>query len=87
MPVQVVPPMYRMLVDEIDGALRVVRSPLPPLLFHPIDIEEIQGEPYRFSHLLFISRAYHLSEEEEALFALPSTTRQPKSKKMRPATS
>ena len=28
MPVQVVPPMYRMLVDEIDGALRDVRSPL-----------------------------------------------------------
>ncbi|KIK04152.1 hypothetical protein K443DRAFT_430833 [Laccaria amethystina LaAM-08-1] len=68
MPVQVVPPMYRMLVDEIDGALR-------------------DGEPYRFSHLLFISRAYHLSEEEEALLAHPSTRRQPKSKKMRPATS
>lgn len=69
MPVQVVPPMYRMLVDEIDAALR-------------------DGEPYRFSHLLFISRAYHLSEEEEAMLAHSSTTRrQPKSKKMRHATS
>ena len=34
MPVQVVPPMYRMLVDEIDGALRDVRSSLS-LLFQP----------------------------------------------------
>ena len=34
MPVQVVPPMYRMLVDEIEGALRDVRSPFP-LIFHP----------------------------------------------------
>ena len=54
---------------------------------HPPLILEMQGEPYRFSHLLFISRAYHLSEEEEALLAHPSTRRQPKSKKMRPATS
>ena len=61
---------------------------LPLLFFSPaIDMKEMQGEPYRFSHLLFISRAYHLSEEEEALLAHPSTRRQPKSKKMRPATS
>ena len=36
MPVQVVPQMYRMLVDEIDGALRDVRPsvffPSPPLI-------------------------------------------------------
>ena len=42
MPVQVVPPMYRMLVDEIDGALKDVRFflffPSPP-----IDIKEIVG--------------------------------------------
>ena len=62
--------------------------PLLYLFFSPpIDVEEMQGEPYRFSHLLFISRAYHLSEEEETLLAHPSTRRQPKSKKMRPATS
>ena len=36
MPVQVVPPMYRMLVDEIEGALKDVRSPSPlPLFFTP----------------------------------------------------
>ena len=35
MPVQVVPPMYRVLVDKIEGALRDMRSPLPPLFFHP----------------------------------------------------
>ncbi|KAI0791666.1 p21-C-terminal region-binding protein-domain-containing protein [Abortiporus biennis] len=47
MPVQVVPPMYRMLSDEIQWALD-------------------DNEPYRFSHLLFISRIYRLSSEEAA---------------------
>jgi len=61
--------------------------PFLPFFFFP-SLREMQGEPYRFSHLLFISRAYHLSEEEEALLANPSTARrQSKSKKMRPATS
>ena len=46
----------------------------------------MEGEPYRVSHILFISRAYRLSEEE-VLLAHPSTRRQPKSKRMRPATS
>ena len=46
----------------------------------------MRGEPYRFSHLSFISRAYHLSEEE-VLLAHASTRRQPKSKEIRPATS
>ena len=53
----------------------------------PLILERCQGEPYRFSHFLFISHAYHLSEEEGALLADPSTRRQPRSKKMRPATS
>ncbi|KAJ6518645.1 p21-C-terminal region-binding protein-domain-containing protein [Mycena sanguinolenta] len=49
MPVQTVPPMYRMLLDEIKWALA-------------------DSEPYAFTHLLFVSRAYHLSDaEEEAL--------------------
>ncbi|KAF7356737.1 N-acetyltransferase domain-containing protein [Mycena venus] len=49
MPVQTVPPMYRMLSDEIKWALA-------------------DSEPYAFTHLLFVSRAYHLSDaEEEAL--------------------
>jgi protein BCP1 len=80
-----------MLADEIDGALRDVRSPFPPLfifLYPPLILEMMQGERYRFSHLLFMSRAYHLSEEALlANSAHPSTRRQPKSKKMRPATS
>ncbi|KAJ7175426.1 p21-C-terminal region-binding protein-domain-containing protein [Mycena filopes] len=49
MPVQTVPPMYRMLSDEIKWALA-------------------DSEPYKFTHLLFVSRVYHLSAaEEEAL--------------------
>ncbi|KZT22072.1 hypothetical protein NEOLEDRAFT_1120069, partial [Neolentinus lepideus HHB14362 ss-1] len=47
MPVQVVPPMYRMLAEEIKWAID-------------------NNEPYRFDHLLFISRTYKLSPEEEA---------------------
>lgn len=47
MPVQVVPPMYRMLADEIKWAID-------------------DNEPYRFDHLLFLSRTYKLSPEEEA---------------------
>ncbi|KAJ6584704.1 p21-C-terminal region-binding protein-domain-containing protein [Mycena capillaripes] len=49
MPVQTVPPMYRMLSDEVKWALA-------------------DSEPYAFTHLLFVSRAYVLSPaEEEAL--------------------
>jgi len=49
MPVQVMPPMYRMLSEEIDEAIQ---------------------EGYRFTHYLFVSRAYSLSaEEEEAMLA------------------
>ena len=36
MPVQVVPPMYRMLVGGIDGALRDVRSASSFFLLHPM---------------------------------------------------
>ena len=41
MPMQVVPPMYRMLADEIDGALRDVRSP-PHSSFSPPLISKIR---------------------------------------------
>ena len=34
-----------------------------------------KSEPYVFSHLLIISRAYHLSEEEESALANTSLTR------------
>jgi len=47
MPVQTVPPMYRMLGDEVNWALE-------------------ENEPYKFSHLLFISRIYRLTAEEAA---------------------
>lgn len=47
MPVQIVPPMYRMLADEIQWAID-------------------DNEPYRFTHLLFITRVYRLSAEEAA---------------------
>ena len=43
MPVQVVPPMYRMLVDEIDGALRDVRSPSAPSFFFPLHLERCRA--------------------------------------------
>jgi len=59
-----------MLVDEIDGVLKDVRF---SFLRPPLILGMMQGKPYRFRHLLFISRAYYLSEDEEALFANPST--------------
>jgi len=47
MPVQVIPPMYRMLANEVKWAID-------------------DNEPYNFSQILFISRTYRLSPEEEA---------------------
>ncbi|KAJ7695207.1 p21-C-terminal region-binding protein-domain-containing protein [Mycena rosella] len=66
MPVQTVPPMYRMLSDEIKWALA-------------------DSEPYAFTHLLFVSRAYHLSPaEEEALANRAPSHKSKKSKKQKP---
>ncbi|KAJ7164830.1 p21-C-terminal region-binding protein-domain-containing protein [Mycena crocata] len=66
MPVQTVPPMYRMLSDEIRWALA-------------------DSEPYAFTHLLFVSRAYHLSlAEEEALANRAPSHRSKKPKKQKP---
>ncbi|PPQ68481.1 hypothetical protein CVT25_008407, partial [Psilocybe cyanescens] len=59
MPVQVVPPMYKMLADEVKWA-------------------NADGEPYQFTHLVFISRVYHLSEDEESALANSATTRRPR---------
>ncbi|KAJ7644330.1 p21-C-terminal region-binding protein-domain-containing protein [Roridomyces roridus] len=59
MPVQTVPPMYRMLTDELKWAVA-------------------DGEPYAFTHLLFISRA------EEALANRAPSRRSKKSKKQKP---
>ncbi|KAG2156997.1 p21-C-terminal region-binding protein-domain-containing protein [Suillus clintonianus] len=46
MPVPVIPPMYRMLVDEIKDAVE-------------------ENEPFNFTHLIFISRVYKLTPDEE----------------------
>jgi protein BCP1 len=45
MPVQIVPPMYRMLLDELHAAIGA-------------------GKP--FSYFIFLSRTYHLSDNEES---------------------
>ncbi|KAG6330127.1 hypothetical protein ID866_8962 [Astraeus odoratus] len=50
MPVQVIPPMYRMLVEEMQDAIA-------------------DGDPYEFSHYLFVSRVYRLTAEEEEAMA------------------
>lgn len=34
-----------------------------------------QGEPYNFTHLLIVSRVYHLSEDEEAALANAASNR------------
>lgn len=61
MPVQTVPPMYRMLIDEIQDAVA-------------------DGDPYNFTHYLFISRVYRLTpEEEEAMAAAQRNSKRYKS--------
>lgn len=65
MPVQIVPPMYRMLADEIQWAIDDV-STFPDLSSLHLAQPVIKNEPYRFTHLLFISRVYRLSAEEAA---------------------
>lgn len=54
-------------------------------------IPKLQGEPYHFTHLLFISRVYHLTEDEESMLANAASSRRPrtdalsaKNKKQRP---
>ena len=36
-----------------------------------------QGEPYHFTHLIILSRVYHLSEEEESELANSATATRP----------
>ncbi|KAJ8590901.1 hypothetical protein M405DRAFT_932501 [Rhizopogon salebrosus TDB-379] len=59
MPVPVIPPMYRMLVDEMKDAVE-------------------ENKPFNFTHLIFISRVYKLTAEEEAM-----ATAQQQSKKQK----
>ncbi|KIJ58736.1 hypothetical protein HYDPIDRAFT_43276 [Hydnomerulius pinastri MD-312] len=61
MPVQVIPPMYRMLQEEMKEAIE-------------------DGQPYKFTHYLFISRVYRLTpEEEEAMAAAQRNSKRHKS--------
>ncbi|KAK2459777.1 hypothetical protein APHAL10511_008209 [Amanita phalloides] len=57
MPVQIIPPMYNILLDELRNALNA-------------------DQPYKFSHLLLISRTYHLSDDEESALVNSAPTRQ-----------
>ncbi|KAF7299259.1 N-acetyltransferase domain-containing protein [Mycena indigotica] len=66
MPVQTIPPMYRMLSEELKSALS-------------------ESQPFAFTHLLFVSRAYHLSDaEEEALANRAPSHKSKKPKKAKP---
>ncbi|KAH8825140.1 p21-C-terminal region-binding protein-domain-containing protein [Flagelloscypha sp. PMI_526] len=62
MPVQVIPHMYRMLLEQITSVIE-------------------QDEAFRFSHLIFVSRTYHLTPEDESFLVSTSEARQPVSKK------
>jgi len=69
--------MYNMLANEMKWAIDDVRwfffiwfVVCDKLLFW------WQGEPYNFTHLIFLSRVYHLSEEEESLLANSASRRQ-----------
>lgn len=87
MPVQIVPPMYKMLADEIEQAASNVRTSVYILDSYWTDLF-FQNEPYNFSHFLFISRNYHLTPEEESSLvnsAPPQHSRAKPSKKSKTA--
>ncbi|KAG2023718.1 bcp1 [Coprinopsis cinerea AmutBmut pab1-1] len=64
MPVEVVPPLYNMLRDEVRNSIAA-------------------NLPFKFSHLLFISRTYHLSLEEESILENTLPASQARKKKTR----
>ncbi|KAF8642846.1 hypothetical protein AX16_009354 [Volvariella volvacea WC 439] len=66
MPVQVIPPMYKMLKDEMQWAID-------------------DGEPYTFSHLIIISRSYHLTAEEESSISTNTPVKPSASKRAKKA--
>lgn len=78
MPVQVVPHMYRMLVDELQAAVAQVSLLRPRACYMHIDQFASQNQSYNFSHLLFFSRIYRLTPEEEAALNAQSTPSQNK---------
>ncbi|CEQ38600.1 SPOSA6832_00045, partial [Sporobolomyces salmonicolor] len=72
MPVQVVPPMFRMLEEELQWAREDASLAFPFLLpslsmQHLLTLKGVrprgrsQNEPYHFSHLLFLSRVFRSS--------------------------
>ena len=61
MPVQVIPPMYRMLADEIKWAIEEVSPPLAKIC---VTLIHGQNEPFNFKYYLIMARTYHLSPEE-----------------------
>ncbi|KAF9261954.1 hypothetical protein L218DRAFT_904817 [Marasmius fiardii PR-910] len=61
MPVETVPPMYRMLTEELKNA-------------------KSQNSAFHFTDLIFLSRTYHLTEEEES-FLINNATARTSSKK------
>lgn len=68
MPSQLVPPMYRMLEEELQWARDEVRKlnflSLSSCLMRELTRDWNQGEPFNFSHLLFLSRVFVTSQEE-----------------------
>jgi len=80
MPVQVIPPMYRMLADEIKRAVADVCSQLLDFILPLLKLCDTQQEQYYFTHLIIVSRVYHLSEEEESSLASSASTRNASSK-------
>ncbi|KAG7090595.1 hypothetical protein E1B28_009700 [Marasmius oreades] len=56
MPVETIPPMYRMLTDELKAAIS-------------------QNSAFQFTDLIFISRTYHLTEEDESFLINNATVR------------
>ena len=74
MPVQVIPPTFNMLADEIQSAVAEVR-------YFSLAMNETkctQNEPYNFTHLIFISRVYHLTPEEESMLVNSAASRRPR---------
>ena len=74
--------MYRMLSDEVKWAIDDVCVIV--ICIEPFPDLDPQNEPYTFSHLLFISRTYHLTPDEESALinsAPPTTSSSPKKSK------
>ena len=84
MPVQVVPPMYKLLSDEIRWAIEEVGVFLEFIMFISCS-HATQNEPYQFSHYLCISRTYRISEDDEnAMEGVESTAPPAKRQKSAP---